>query len=212
MSTAPLQVLSISAAFMASGGIATLSLFDVPIIQSQPASRSLPSIRWLFSRGSHIFPTAALVSSTGFAYLAYESLSEKYISLSNFLNGTSGYYAAAAVFTFGIAPFTMLFMGDPNFILIRKNEEKGGTGSRKSERQTATQLKSRTAKDSIDGKGDVNQFTDLSGPQEKTIEETDEEEDREVGELLAKFGRLNTVRAVLMSIGGVLGLLGALRR
>ncbi|KAI1024604.1 hypothetical protein LB503_007175 [Fusarium chuoi] len=64
------EIISISTALMASGGIATLTFFDVPELQSQPASRSLPSIRWLFSRGSHVFPSASLLSTIGFIYSA----------------------------------------------------------------------------------------------------------------------------------------------
>ncbi|ORY07934.1 hypothetical protein BCR34DRAFT_16188 [Clohesyomyces aquaticus] len=56
--TQALQIIGVSTALMASGGIACLSLFDIPLLSSQPASRSLPQIRWLFSRGSHIFPAA----------------------------------------------------------------------------------------------------------------------------------------------------------
>ena len=54
------QALSISIALAGAGGIAALSLFDIPEIRSQPADRALPMIRWLFSRGSHIFPQASV--------------------------------------------------------------------------------------------------------------------------------------------------------
>jgi hypothetical protein len=99
-----------------------------------------------------------------------------------------------------------------NFELIRRNEEKGGARSEKSARETKTASKSRTAEDSVDGKGDVNQFGDLSGPQEKTSEVVSEREDREVRELLEKFGRLNAVRGALMGVGGVVGLWSALQK
>lgn len=98
-----------------------------------------------------------------------------------------------------------------NFELIKRNEEKGGARSKRSARETKTTDKSRTAEDSVDGKGDVNQFGDLSGPQEKTSEVASEREDREVRELLEKFGRLNAVRGAFMGVGGVVGLWGALQ-
>lgn len=60
LSTQLIQTLSISVSLYAGGGIAALSLFDVPELQSQPADRSLPMIRFLFSRGGHIFPQAAV--------------------------------------------------------------------------------------------------------------------------------------------------------
>ncbi|KAK8135577.1 hypothetical protein PG984_003517 [Apiospora sp. TS-2023a] len=69
-----LQAVSITSSLMVAGGIATMSLFDIPILQAQPASRSLPSIRWLFSRGSHIMPTAAFAAGTGFVSLALIAL------------------------------------------------------------------------------------------------------------------------------------------
>lgn len=58
--TQAVQVSSIATSLIAAGGIASLSLFDVPELASQPADRALPQIRWLFSRGSHIFPQAAV--------------------------------------------------------------------------------------------------------------------------------------------------------
>ena len=64
-------MMGISTSLIAAGGIAALSLFDIPELRAQPASRSLPSTRWLFSRGSHIFPTAAYICTGSFGYLAY---------------------------------------------------------------------------------------------------------------------------------------------
>lgn len=60
LSTQIIQTLSISVSLYAGGGIAALSIFDVPELQSQPADRSLPMTRWLYSRGGHIFPQAAV--------------------------------------------------------------------------------------------------------------------------------------------------------
>ena len=60
ITTHAIQTLSVSVSLLAAGGIAGLSLFDVPELQSQPADRALPQIRWLFSRGSHIFPQASV--------------------------------------------------------------------------------------------------------------------------------------------------------
>jgi hypothetical protein len=67
-----IQTATISAALLGAGGIATLSVFDLPIIRSQPADRALPSLRWLFSRGSHVFPTA-IVSNYSQRKLRYSS-------------------------------------------------------------------------------------------------------------------------------------------
>ncbi|KAF2129308.1 hypothetical protein P153DRAFT_385523 [Dothidotthia symphoricarpi CBS 119687] len=210
-----LQILSISTALLASGGIASLSLFDVPLMRSQPASRSLPMIRWLFSRGSHIFPTAAFISSTGFAYLAYASLPPTTLTLSTLLQhatkGKPALYLAAAVLTISIAPWSTRVMVPTNFELIKRNEEYGGTRSAASAEYRARKgFGLRNTEESVDGKEDVSQWTDFSGPMEKTRRDTGEREDREVGELLERFGWMNGVRAVLMGVGGIVGLAGAL--
>nr|POE62882.1 hypothetical protein CFP56_03785 [Quercus suber] len=58
--TVAVQTLSITIALAASGSIAALSVFDLQELKSQPAERSLPMLRWLFSRGSHIYPPASV--------------------------------------------------------------------------------------------------------------------------------------------------------
>jgi hypothetical protein len=214
--TQTIQIFSITTALIASGGIASLSLFAIPLLQSQPASRSLPMIRWLFSRGSHIFPTAAALSSSGFAYLAYTSLPQtKTQSLSTILQyavkGQPGLYLAAAVLSISIAPITSLAMIPTNFALIKKNEELGGARSAASaEYRSKAGSKQRSAEESVNNQDDVSQWKDLSVPQERTEKESSEEQDREVYELLDKFGKLNMLRAVAIGAGGIVGLMGAL--
>lgn len=204
------QIISITTALVASGGIATLSLFDIPELQAQPASRSLPSIRWLFSRGSHIFPAASVVSSASFAYLAYTALpaigSKSILELLS--HGKAPGYIAAAVLTFSIAPWTANAMIPTNFRLIQLNEDLGGARSQKSAQMGGA--KPKTAEQSVNNEDQPNQYTDLSIPQEKTTKESSAAQDQEVEELLGKFGQLNSVRAVLMLAGGVVGLYTAL--
>ncbi|KAK0270642.1 hypothetical protein LTR35_010850 [Friedmanniomyces endolithicus] len=180
--TAAAQLLSISIALLASGGIASLSLFNVPLLQSQPASRSLPQTRWLFSRGSHTFPQAAFLSSAGFAYLAWTAVP----------SGSFGDLVG------------LVAKGE------RKTEDLGGARSEKSAREGDARPGRRSAEESVNAQGVVDELTDLSGPQERTTEESSEEDDREVRELLAKFAALNGLRAVLMGLGGVVGLWTAL--
>ena len=205
------QVVSISTALIASGGIASLSLFDVPELQAQPASRSLPSIRWLFSRGSHIFPQAALLSSAGFAYLTYTALpsftGKSILQIIQY--GRVPGYLAAAILTISIGPWTSIAMIPTNFALIQKNEDKGGARSQRGAKEGDTQP-GKSAMDSVDGKGQPSQLTDLSIPAEKTTQSTTADEDEEVQQLLEKFGRLNSVRAILMAAGGMAGLYAAL--
>ena len=121
----------------------------------------------------------------------------------------NGYLAAAAL-NFAIAPFTAMAMVPTNFALIEMNERKGGARSEKSAQEGSHGPGERSADDSVHGKGDINQFTDLSVPQGKAQMESTPEEDREVSELLGTFGRLNAVRALLGGIGGVAGLVAAL--
>ncbi|PVH95229.1 hypothetical protein DM02DRAFT_618038 [Periconia macrospinosa] len=214
-----IQITSISTALLASGGIATLSLFDIPELQSQPASRSLPLTRWLFSRGSHIFPSAAILSSTGFALLAYNALpsSPNSSAVSTFVQhltrgGPVSLYVAAAALSASIGPITTLIMLPTNFKLIEMNERLGGARSEKSAdtREGDVGGKARSAEESVDGKGDVSQWSDLSKPQSRTQRESSKEEDEEVKRLLSVFSFWNSVRAVAIGLGGVAGLTAAL--
>lgn len=214
--TPTLQTLSIATSLIASGGIATITIFDVPMLLAQPASHSLPSIRWLFSRGSHIFPTAALLSSAGFTVLAYHAIPAASRTLIQFLklgsNGPIvGGYSLAAALCISIAPVTKFGMIPTNFELIQMNESKGGARSigamKKGGRFKAGQ---RSAEDSVAGKGEGSEFSDLSGPMSRTPKDTTEEEDEKVKTLLIKFAELNMVRAVVMGLGGVVGLYTAL--
>ncbi|KAL6710153.1 hypothetical protein ACN47E_009944 [Coniothyrium glycines] len=209
-----IQIFSISTALIASGGIASFSLFNVPLLKSQPASRSLPSIRWLFSRGSHIFPQAAIMAGSGFAYLAYDALPPGTILMSNLLHhvtrGKPALYLAAAFLSIAIAPTTS-FMIPTNFELISMNEQKHGTKSADSAAfREARRLPPRTAEESTQNKDDIGEFTDLSGPQGKTPADSTPADDEKVGRLLDTFARLNWIRAVLLAAGGVVGLAGAL--
>lgn len=91
------------------------------------------------------------------------------------------------------------------------NEEKGGSRSAASAEYRESQgAKTRSAEESTESKDDVSQWRDLSVPQEKTAQESTRAEDEEVRSLLEKFGYLNGCRAVLMGLGGVVGLMGAL--
>ncbi|PVH80209.1 hypothetical protein DL98DRAFT_629584 [Cadophora sp. DSE1049] len=212
--TTLVQFVSISTAFIASGGILSLSLFNIPLLRCQPASRSLPQIRWIFSRGSHTFPTAAIISTTGFFYLALTSLSPtqtlpQILNLANNSRTVNG-NLLAGVLSVSIALFTQLAMIPTNFVLIEKNEELGGARSEKSAKEREDKVGGKSAIESVEGKEDVSEFDDLSGPQERTEEDGTGEDERVVGELLKRFKWLNLCRAVLIGYGGVVGLVTAL--
>jgi hypothetical protein len=203
------QVFSIATALLGSGGLLATSFFDVPELQAQPASRSLPAIRWYFSRGSHVFPQAAALSSAGFLYLAYTVVPPGpwRVVLQN--SRVVGYVAAAAL-TIGIAPFTSVMI-PTNFEIIQMNKDLGGARSQEAAKQGSKKEKGdRSDPPDMDGKYEMSEFWDLSLPMEKTSRDSTKEEDERARELLGKFGRLNLVRAVLMLGGGVIGLVTAL--
>jgi len=201
-------ILSACASLLGSGGILSLTFFDIPILASQPASRSLPSTRWLFSRGSHIFPTAAFLAGGGFASLAYAAI-PKEVGIADVLRASSDArfkllgFVAASLLSLSIAPVTS-FMIPTNFRLIELNER--GGGARSSRAAELGDRGGRSAEESVDGKGQVSQWTDHSGPQERTGDGFTQAEDDEVRALLGRFGRLNAVRGVLLGLGGVVGL------
>jgi hypothetical protein len=201
-------IFSACTSLIGSGGILALTFFDIPILASQPASRSLPSTRWLFSRGSHVFPTAAVLSGGGFLSLAYASIPSG-VGLLEVLRTSSDArfkilgYIAASLLSISIAPVTS-FMIPTNFRLIELNEQKGGARSSRS--AELGDEGGRSAEESVDGKGQVSQWSDLSGPQGSTKADSTKAVDEEVKALLEKFGRLNAVRGVLLGLGGVVGL------
>jgi len=212
--TKPILIVSSCLALAGAGGIASASVFDIQEIKSQPASRSLPMLRWYFSRGSHTFPTLAQISAGGFAYLAYSALPSS-VTLTQALSTLASPqskafgFLMASVLSIGIAPVTALWMVPAcNFPLIELNEKLGGSRSERSAKVEGAG--SGSAENSVNGKGQASQFTDLSGPQTKTQREATPAEERQVQELLDKFTRINYVRAALLGAGGVVGLVTAL--
>ncbi|KAK4505126.1 hypothetical protein PRZ48_003089 [Zasmidium cellare] len=211
------QIISISSALMGAGGILALSLYSVPQLKAQPADRSLPAIRWIFSRGSHTFPVAINTSTAGFLYLAYASIPSNLRTINQLFKTTNGLkvngYLAASILSFSIAIYTAWFMIPNNFDLIKKNEEKGGARSAnaaKIVKEQGYKPGDRSAEDSVWSKGEGNEFTDFSGPMRKTESASSEAEDREVWEKLDQFGKQNLWRALGLGLGGVVGLVTAL--
>jgi len=157
-----------------------------------------------------------MLSSAGFAYLSYTALpasaSRTFSTiLSHAAKGIPGLYLAASVLCFSTAIFTHVALIPTNFTLIKKNEDLGGSHSAQSAAYRGkVGAKPRTADESVNGKQDVSQWTDLSDPQQQTQRESTEHEDEEVRGLLSKFEKLNYVRAGLMGAGGIVGLVAAL--
>lgn len=101
-----------------------------------------------------------------------------------------------------------------NFALIKLNADKNGSRSDKSAGVLSSYFKDdakgRTSLDSVNGKGEANQWTDWSGPQGETPEKSSSAEDENLREMLGIFRRQNMVRAIAMGLGGVVGLMTAL--
>lgn len=117
----------------------------------------------------------------------------------------------AAALTFGIAPFTAKVMIPTNFALIKLNADLGGARSEEAGKRGDATPGGRSALDSVNGRGEgVGQWRDVSGPQERTLRDGSEEDDRRAKELLGKFGRLNMCRSILIGLGGVVGLVTAI--
>lgn len=117
-------------------------------------------------------------------------------------------YAAAGLLSLSIAPVTTFLMIPTNFRLIALNERL--EGARSSRSAELGDKGGRSAEDSVDGKGQAPQFTDLSGPQAKAGKESSADEDAEVRQLLDKFSKLNALRGFLIGLGGLVGLAVAL--
>ncbi|KAK2768409.1 hypothetical protein FQN54_000264 [Arachnomyces sp. PD_36] len=133
MSTTTLPVAQAAAitgsAFLA-GGILSLSVLSIPTLAIPAKSTTkltpgtpIPHLthQWLYlyGIGSSIAPKLALVCSTTFAYLGYTARSTGTTGASALLRSrpastTSNLYYLAAVFTIGIAPFTLGVMWPTN--------------------------------------------------------------------------------------------------
>ncbi|KAF4445850.1 hypothetical protein F53441_10496 [Fusarium austroafricanum] len=198
------QVFSITTALLGSGSIATLTIFDVPELQSQPDSRSLSSIRWLFSIGSRIFPSTSLLSAIGFIYCASTSNSQSPLWFLANNTSKSNTFLAAAALVFSIAPFTKIMI-PTNFALIEMNKILGGSRSEKASQHQGDSLSDRSAWESVKGTGEGFEFTDRSGPQQRTERESTTEEDEIVRQLLERSRWLNLVRAMFVGAGEVIG-------
>ncbi|KAK4959533.1 hypothetical protein LTR66_010507 [Elasticomyces elasticus] len=159
------DILSTTTALLTSGAILSISLFEIPNLLSTPSTTSLPQLRALFSRGSHVVPPAASASLAIYAWLAYHA------DRAGHLDRRNG-YVAAAVGVASIMPFTTLVMlPAANGRLIEMEENRKRRGG------------------------------EVSGGEE-----------REEKELLRRFWWMNTVRGLLMGVGGVVGIWTAMTR
>lgn len=216
-----LQTVGITTSLLSAGALLAYNFFDIPVLKSQPASRSLPSIRWFFSRGSHLFPSAVVVSTSAFTCLAYNAtLPVQGSGLSALQLMTYGRvpgYIAAALLASGVAIVTMTVMvPHPNFDIIRLNKELGGAASqglkREQQRQDVSdeKLENSSGPPDVDGDFKASEFRDTTGPMGETDRQSTPEQDEKARELIERFRQLNMVRTLLMLGSGIVGLIVAL--
>lgn len=124
------QTLATTTTLLTAGTILSLSVFDSPLLAStarstksplpSPAS-TLPAIRFIFSRGSHLIPQSATVASSLYLYLWYSSpsgVSNASVTLLARLLGVqisqrTG-YLIAAVLSASIMPMTGIMLPAAN--------------------------------------------------------------------------------------------------
>jgi len=110
-----LQTVGITTSLLASGSILSFSAFDVPQLQNpgQATSSTLQNVRFIFSRGSHVFPYAATIAAGAFGLLAYmtpEGPDFASIASPQEYQNTKSLYWTAAASALSILPYTVFFM------------------------------------------------------------------------------------------------------
>ncbi|TKX26423.1 hypothetical protein C1H76_1385 [Elsinoe australis] len=135
------QITGTASSLVAAGAILSISALINPVLDTSARSVSaekpsptttLPAIRFLFSRGSHIFPQAATVAGACFGYLAYNNSGrsglvkplQALVGVS--LSKGAGYTLAAALST-AIMPltFVMLPLANNSLREMAELKEKG---------------------------------------------------------------------------------------
>ena len=88
-----------------------IALASVPPMLLAPATIAVRQWSVMFSRGKAVVPPMALLSSSAFAYLAYN------------IPATSRLYASAALSSFAIIPYTLLVLSPTNSKLLKRAAE-----------------------------------------------------------------------------------------
>ncbi|KAJ9630488.1 hypothetical protein H2203_001009 [Taxawa tesnikishii (nom. ined.)] len=119
------QTVGVGTSLLAAGGILSISSIINPLLDttarstsaSQPSpSVTLPAIRFVFSRGSHVFPEAATIATAAFAYLYRYSPNASIHTLRSVANllgldvSQRTGYLVATLLSASIMPFTSLGM------------------------------------------------------------------------------------------------------
>ncbi|MCJ1314249.1 hypothetical protein MMC25_007929 [Agyrium rufum] len=203
------QILAPATALFASGMILSISYSTSPILRaaassSSPSSTSsgkpskdetpfsLAQLRALFSSGSHIFPPLALTSTTLFAYLAYFT-PEVSSAIAGHILRSPIVASQSSTTSLGLHSPSNLYMAAaagvisivPFTFLVMKS-----TNMRLMEFKEAE----------VDG---------VRGKEGANGEDGEDGDGREeVTTLMRRFEVLNAVRAALIGVGGLVGLLG----
>ncbi|KAI4851981.1 hypothetical protein E4T44_01789 [Aureobasidium sp. EXF-8845] len=105
------KILGPATSLATAGAILSISALYTPLLSSSARSQStskpspsstLPAIRFIFSRGSHFFPQAAVFAAANFAFLAYHCVDE--------VIRVAGWEIGPAVLSIAIGPITGLML------------------------------------------------------------------------------------------------------
>ncbi|KAI5206801.1 hypothetical protein E4T39_02334 [Aureobasidium subglaciale] len=132
------KILGPSVSIATAGAILSISALYTPLLSNSARSQTspkpspastLPSIRFIFSRGSHFFPQAATFAAANFGYLAFYS-STSVVKVLGMDMGTRAGFVVAAVLSMAIGPITGVMLPVCNNPLREMAElERQGRGS-----------------------------------------------------------------------------------
>jgi hypothetical protein len=113
------KILGPATSLATAGAILSISSLYTPLLSSSARSQStskpspsstLPAIRFIFSRGSHFFPQAAVFAAANFGLLAYHCTAGDMVKLGGWEASQRTGYIAAAVLSVAIGPITGLML------------------------------------------------------------------------------------------------------
>ncbi|KAH0361067.1 hypothetical protein KCU65_g8973, partial [Aureobasidium melanogenum] len=132
------RVLGPTISLATAGAILSISAFSTPLLSNNARSQSsekpspsstLPAIRFIFSRGSHIIPESAAVAAANFGFLAYHAPSTVVNVLGMEIGSRTG-FIAAGLLSMAIGPITQIMLPICNNPLREMGEkERQGRGN-----------------------------------------------------------------------------------
>ncbi|KAE9377164.1 DUF1772-domain-containing protein [Stipitochalara longipes BDJ] len=125
------QAVGLGGAMWLSGNIEALSLISVPALSKSQKQDSVPAgilarqWKYIYDDGKIQNPSIAVIAGTSFAYLAWSVRSGTALSLVVPKNSAQ-IYSVAALLTYGMIPYTAIFMLSTNQKLMAKADQAVG--------------------------------------------------------------------------------------